>query len=84
MHLAARLGREIDLLLYILFGADVNGVHGGSTALHRACYFGHAECVTYLVAAGANRNARDVDGKTPRDWAQERGHLDCVQVLDAA
>jgi ankyrin repeat protein len=47
-------------------GADVNAVNEGDfTALHGAAYRGLNEVVQYLVAHGANINARDYRGRTP-------------------
>jgi hypothetical protein len=41
----------------------------GETALHRCALFGNAETVALLLAAGANREARDAFGDTPLAWA---------------
>ena len=38
--------------------------NGGSWALHYVCYNGHANVIPVLVDAGADVNAKDVDGVT--------------------
>jgi hypothetical protein len=46
-------------------GADLNAVNEGSfTALHGAAFRGLNEVVQYLVASGADINARDFQGRT--------------------
>lgn len=37
----------------------------GNSALHYASKGGNAECVTLLIRAGADKNAKNIDGKTP-------------------
>ena len=41
----------------------------GETALHRAAAFGEEATIRMLLAAGANREARDANGDTPLSWA---------------
>jgi hypothetical protein len=67
------------------------------TPLHYACWRGHPELVTLLLHAGADPEARTARrtpthlaagvaltcGHTPRDYARDAGHGDCVAALDA-
>ena len=39
----------------------------GRTPLYRACQLEHLQIVRYLVEKGANKNAKDNNGKTPYD-----------------
>ena len=53
---------------------DVNS--NGRTALHIAARYDEHECVQALLTRGANREARDSDGKTPIQLALWKYHLD--------
>jgi ankyrin repeat protein len=39
--------------------------------LHNAADEGHKEVIELLIAKGAGVNAKDEDGETPLDWADE-------------
>ena len=45
---------------------------------------GHAEVVRLLVELGADMNAADADEMTPADIAGLNGHLEVLEVLQAA
>ena len=64
-------------------GADVNMAQaGGYTPLHQAAASGLVEVVRILLDAGAKPDMRCDQGKTPADYARERGQ-DGVWVLSA-
>ena len=46
----------------------------GSTPLHQAAYFGHFDCATVLLAAGALANVEEAWGQTPLFLAAQRAH----------
>jgi len=49
---------------------DMDGKNeNGMTPLFGAAFNGHKEVAELLIAAGADVNAKDVDGETPLDWA---------------
>jgi ankyrin repeat protein len=60
---------------------DVARTHDGYTALHRAAANGAADNVVTLLAADARVGVRDSAGKTPEDWARERGFGAIAEVL---
>jgi len=41
----------------------------GETALHRAAAYGDADMIAALLAAGADKSARDTNGDSPLTWA---------------
>ncbi|MCW1924792.1 ankyrin repeat domain-containing protein [Luteolibacter arcticus] len=41
----------------------------GETPLHRAAAYGDADMIAALVAAGADKSARDINGDSPLTWA---------------
>jgi len=51
----------------------------GETPLHRAAAYADAETIEYLLAHGADREARDAHGDSPLSWASE--HLRPGPVL---
>ncbi|KAL5259401.1 hypothetical protein ACHWQZ_G009744 [Mnemiopsis leidyi] len=51
------------------------------TALHKACYYGHLECVHWLVWHTADVNVKSVQGWTPAHIAAIRGKDQCVEGL---
>ncbi len=66
LHMARRL---------LEAGASAAAVQqGGFTPLHEAALRGHAPLVELLLAHGADPDARNADGKTPRDCARDAGH----------
>lgn len=46
-------------------------VRGIGLLLHEAAWNGHKEVAELLIAEGADVNAKDVDGETPVDFAEE-------------
>jgi len=53
----------------------------GATLLHWAALRGHAAVAEYLVAQGADVNAKNGAGETPLQVAQRAGRSDVVRVL---
>jgi uncharacterized protein len=51
----------------------------GETPLHRAAAYGDEAMIAYLLANGADREARDANGDSPLTWASE--HLRSGNIL---
>jgi ankyrin repeat protein len=47
----------------------------------RAAMNGHTGVVKRLLAAGADRNLKDAQGKTAAMWAEKNGHMDIATML---
>lgn len=72
MHIAQILRRA---------GASVSGGAGVATPLHGAVMFNQVEVVPWLVKNGANIDARDFNGKTPLELAEEKGLAEIAAIL---
>jgi hypothetical protein len=83
IHAAIALGDSVETILLLLeAGADVNATQaGGYTPLHQAAAAGKRELVELLLQNGALRDAACDQGKTPGDYARERGHTAVVELL---
>lgn len=56
--------------------------HGNWTGLHSAAKSGHLDAVRFLLAHGADPNARETGDNTyPLHWAAAQRHLDVVRAL---
>jgi uncharacterized protein YbjQ (UPF0145 family) len=68
---AAAKGNLEKVKAQLAAGTDINeraGEHD-STALHAAAYYGKLEIVRFLIEKGADMNAKNKHGQTPRDVA---------------
>ena len=63
---------------------DAKNNYPGLTPMHRACQNGHADAVSALLKAGADKNLGDQFGDTPLHRACYDGNPACVGVLLAA
>lgn len=83
---AARSGdvSEIEFLLSKkLIDVDLPD-RNGMTMLHYAAGNKRLKIITLLLANGANVNAETLQGKTPLDFAQARGHEEVAKLLREA
>lgn len=51
------------------------------TPLHIACIRGKLGIIQAVLMAGADINAKDIDGNTPCHFCSEYGHKDCLRYL---
>jgi ankyrin repeat protein len=79
-----RVGVARVLLRYV----GVQGLNGrderGETALNHAACEGHEEVMRLLLLSGADPHSTDNEGSTPRTLAEDKGHADCVAVLEVS
>jgi ankyrin repeat protein len=76
--------RQVEVSWVLLAaGANPNIVDGtGSTPLHYAAKAGMHSTVTLLLAKNADASFKDgKTGRTPREWALEKGHQDVAALL---
>ena len=56
----------------------------GHSALHIACFNGHARVAQLLLEAGADRERRTQHGRTALQYAEQQGHRDIVELFARA
>ena len=83
LHAVLALSKDAAVTrLLIGRGADVNAVQAaGYRPLHQAAVTGREDLVRMLLEAGADKTARCDQGKTPADYARERGHDAVAEML---
>jgi len=68
--------------LLVAHGAQVNvAQRGGWTPLHQAADHGNQRLVELLLEAGADRQAKSSDGRTPAQMAAEKGFHQTAETL---
>ncbi|GLD94007.1 hypothetical protein PINS_up002618 [Pythium insidiosum] len=73
------------LELLLARGANVHmGDGSGNTALHKAAYLGHADCVEILLRHGARLSAQNLMRQTACDLAEIFDRKDMVELLSTA
>lgn len=81
--IAAEKGRLLELSN--LLGIDASLISfadsDGYTALHRASYGGHKDCIKYLLKYGANIEAKTTDGWTPLHCAARWNNIEVAEYL---
>ena len=90
---ASRVAHDLVLKVLLAHGADPNratkpAVETGcfmrdcrtkaESPLHRAAAFGTEETIDLLLSAGANREARDMNGDTPLSWGSWYARPDAI------
>jgi ankyrin repeat protein len=83
LHYAAAFCHDDVLALLLERGAVVN-LRGEflATALHHGCSEDQPTAVELLLYAGADPSLEDAYGRSPRDLAVTRNHIDCVRIID--
>ena len=75
---AAHQGRRAGVEYLISYGLSVTPPE---EALHTAALLGHRDIVALLLAHGADPEAKDQYGRTPRDLAKSGRHMAIVRML---
>lgn len=86
IHLAVDNGDIESLRVLIEMKADVNQrLVDGQTPLHAACWLANSDCALALLDAGADKDAKDMEGITARQIIQENlsppDQAEMVEVL---
>lgn len=83
LHMAAQSGILVEVKQLIIGGHDVNqrDEKYGFTPLHQAVFFGHQEVVEFLIAEGADINAKNNAGSTPLYLAKGKGRQEISALL---
>ena len=83
LHMAAAGGFPRATVILLARGAAVDCIStaDGDTPLHRAAAAGHAEVVRLLVAAGANVAAKNAQGRTVRQLADQSRSTAVIAAL---
>ncbi len=84
LMMAARSPETVKVLLDAGTVVDAKTEPLGMTALYMAAMNGWAEPVRLLIKAGANVNAKDMDGRTPLNRARVGKHAAVVELLKSA
>merc|ERR1719204_2801242 len=79
---AAKEGRLQDLKYYVKSDIPIDCIPCGSqTPCYISAYYGHVDCLEYLLENGANANKVDKKGFRPAHAAASKGNVKCLQVL---
>jgi RNA polymerase sigma factor (sigma-70 family) len=91
LHASLFGGKEGTARLLLEYAADPRPRRGGTgwpragwTALHYAASYGFVDLIEELVRLGADVDAADDAGKTPRQVARESGQLAAIEALRTA
>ena len=82
LHRAAEKGRYkvAELLLKARAKADMRNISQGRTPLHLAVMFNQVDTAAMLLAHGADREARDMQGRTPLELLPTAEMRGCFQT----
>ena len=84
LHLACMKGDMTEVMRLACVAQHLINLQSnvGYSPLHYACRFGHRDIVIRLMLEAADETITDLDGKTPAQLAEERGHKSLVNLLD--
>ena len=77
-------GGPMAVALLEEYGADPNApAEGGWTPAHRCANNGSAEAMAALLVHGVDLTLKADDGKTAKDWAEDKGHQEVLDIIEA-
>ena len=80
----ATRGGHVDVVKYFVkegFDPNKRDPLKGRTLLAEAAWWGNKELVAYLLKYGADPTIKDLEGRTPRGYAKERGYPEMLELL---
>ena len=81
-HLAIRESKEAVIFLLIAWGINLEDYDSkNNTLLHYAAKFNNYRVARVLIIKGANRNAKNLEGKTPFDLAMDGKYNSIARIL---
>jgi ankyrin repeat protein len=85
LHAAIALGKNPETVRLLLdHGAQANAIQaGGFTAIFSAAASNRRDLAKLLISHGADARHRSESGKTPAEFARERGHAELAAWLEA-
>ena len=85
LHAVLALSRNPETIQLLLAnGADADALQvGGYTPIFSAAAANRRDLAEFLVKHGAHPHRRNDQGKSPADYARERGHTDLAAWLDS-
>jgi uncharacterized protein len=85
LHAALALGKNAETVRLLLnHGAQANAAQaGGFTPIFSAAIANRRDLAEILLAHGADPHPKNDQGKTPADFARERGHVDLAVWLES-
>lgn len=85
LHAALALGKNVDTVRLLLeHGAQANATQaGGFTPIFSAAIANRRDLAEILLAHGADPRHKNDQGKTPAEFARERGHAELADWLES-
>ncbi len=85
LHAAVALGKNRETIeLLLVHGANADAIQvGGYTAIFSAAAANRMDLAELLLAHGANPHHKNEEGKTPAEYARQRGHTEIADWLES-
>jgi ankyrin repeat protein len=85
LHAVVALGRNRETIeILLVHGANADATQaGGYTAIFSAAAANRMDLAELLLAHGANPHHKNDEGKTPAEYARQRGHAEIADWLES-